>query len=366
MRDIRWVRRDFLPPPRTVHPRLEGVLGEVPAAGGASAAGSHVPDETLSGGSSVLGLRNRPPRRGSLAGPAPALPRLRHLFDPRRGWFRRIERDVGVLLARHVFPLIPGIDRPYGAVLDRLLTVSETTIEIAALARSFDALKVLLVTDIHTGPFLSPRCLRSAFDSLRSLEPDLVLLGGDLTTCRVSEIVPHLPAFRSFAAPLGSFAVLGNHDHYSCEPDRLSGLLESHGVRVLDNTSVTLERAGGRIVLAGIDDLYQGRPDLDAALSGVPNGAGSPPVLLLSHNPDVLFEASRRGVSLVLSGHTHGGQIRIPGLPVLVRQSRYRLDEGRFVTGETQLVVSRGLGASGLPVRLACSPEAVLVHLRRP
>jgi len=89
-----------------------------------------------------------------------------------------------------------------------------------------------------------------------------------------------------------------------------------------------------------------------------------PPILLLSHNPDILFEASRRGVALVLSGHTHGGQIRIPGLPVLVRQSRYRLDEGRYETEGTELVVSRGLGVSGVPLRFACPPEAVFLRLR--
>jgi predicted MPP superfamily phosphohydrolase len=85
----------------------------------------------------------------------------------------------------------------------------------------------------------------------------------------------------------------------------------------------------------------------------------------LAHNPDVLFDAATRGVALVLSGHTHGGQIRIPGLPVLVRMSRYRLDEGHYRSGGTQLVVSRGLGVTGLPIRIACPPEAVLLTLRR-
>ncbi len=86
-------------------------------------------------------------------------------------------------------------------------------------------------------------------------------------------------------------------------------------------------------------------------------------MILLSHNPDLVFDAARHGVALVLSGHTHGGQIRIPGLPVLVRQSRYRLDEGRFRCGPTELIVSRGLGAVALPWRTACPPEAVLITL---
>ena len=113
------------------------------------------------------------------------------------------------------------------------------------------------------------------------------------------------------------------------------------------------------LALAGVDDMLVGSPDLDLALRHT-----EPPVILLCHHPDLLFEAARHGVSLMLSGHTHAGQIRIPGFPVLVRQSRYRLDEGRYRYRETELVVSRGIGAVGVPFRLACPPEAVLLTLR--
>ena len=131
------------------------------------------------------------------------------------------------------------------------------------------------------------------------------------------------------------------------------------GIEVLHNRSVDLSLGGASLSLAGVDDLVTGRPDLGAALSR----AGSP-VLLLSHNPDILFEAARNGVALVLSGHTHAGQIRLPGLPVLIRQSRYRLDEGRYRARGTELLVSRGLGVVGMPLRVACAPEAVLLELR--
>ncbi|HKQ96336.1 MAG TPA: hypothetical protein VJV75_00530, partial [Candidatus Polarisedimenticolia bacterium] len=146
-------------------------------------------------------------------------------------------------------------------------------------------------------------------------------------------------------------------------PERMRAHLEGCGIAVLHNRSVSIAPDGASpLALAGIDDRHAGKPDLDAALGGVPPGA---PVILLSHNPDVLFDAARHGVALVLSGHTHGGQVRIPGLPVLVRMSRYRLDEGQYRTGSTVLVVSRGLGVTGLPIRLFCPPEAVLLTLRR-
>ena len=162
-------------------------------------------------------------------------------------------------------------------------------------------------------------------------------------------------------APLGTFAVLGNHDHYSGEQERLSRLCGQAGIELLHNRWTQVELDGVHLTLAGVDDLVAGRPDLDLALRNAPR-----PVVLLSHNPDLLFQAARHDVDLMLSGHTHAGQIRIPNLPVLVRQSRYRLDEGRFRARGTELVVSRGLGVVGLPFRVACPPQAVLLELSRP
>ena len=194
-----------------------------------------------------------------------------------------------------------------------------------------------------------------------TLEPDLILLAGDFATVRLEEVEPTAPAYRILAAPLGVYGVLGNHDHYTGQPEALIRLLESTGVRFLQNRSVMLERGGGRLMLAGVDDLLCGEAQLGSALQGRPDGAAS---LLLSHNPDVFPEAMDRDVSLVLAGHTHGGQWRLPGLPVLVRMSRYRLDEGHYQAGYSQLVVSRGLGATGFPFRIGCPPEAVLLTLQ--
>ncbi len=194
-----------------------------------------------------------------------------------------------------------------------------------------------------------------------TLEPDLILLAGDFATVRLEEVEPTAPTYKTLAAPLGVYGVLGNHDHYTGQPEALMELLESSGVRFLQNRSVMLERGGGRLLLAGVDDLLCGEAQLESALQGRPDGAAS---LLLSHNPDVFPEAVDRDVSLVLAGHTHGGQWRLPGLPVLVRMSRYRLDEGHYRAGNSQLVVSRGLGATGFPFRIGCPPEAVLLTLQ--
>jgi predicted MPP superfamily phosphohydrolase len=291
--------------------------------------------------------------------PHTAVERRRPLFHPARGWFRRTERAVSHFLARNLYPWIPGLSRPYSRQLRRDLVLSEATIELVGLPRAFDGLRMLLVTDIHAGPFLKPSVLSEAVRRLASLEPDLILLGGDLVSARSIEIEQNAETFRSFTAPLGVFAVLGNHDHYTHEADQVISQIEDCGIDVLHNASKRIEREGQTLSLAGVDDMLVGHPDLDRALEHT-----RPPVILLCHHPDLLFEAARHGVALMLSGHTHAGQIRIPGLPVLVRQSRYRLDEGRYRYRDTELVVSRGLGAVGVPYRLACPPEAVFLTLR--
>jgi len=248
---------------------------------------------------------------------------------------------------------------PYDRQLRRRLTLSEADIALDGLPAGFDGTRILFVSDLHAGPFVSPAALHETFERLLAVQPDIVLLGGDLTTTHALEFASHRRAFAALRAPLGVYTVLGNHDHYSREGERLRALVEEVGIAVLHNRSVALRRGGDRLDLAGVDDLLLGETDLGAALEGTRS-----PVVLLSHNPDLFFDAARSGVALMLSGHTHGGQIRIPGLRVIVWQSRYRFDEGRFKSGGTELVISRGLGTVRVPWRTACSPEALLIRLR--
>lgn len=301
------------------------------------------------------------PVLGALHEPTPARSRARRFFDPASGRIRRFERWISHQLSRRILPLVPGVTWPYGRQLRSDLTLATADLAVPRLAESFEGLKVLLVTDPHAGPFVSPRDLEDAFERLMTVKPDLVLLGGDFATTSVADFEQAASAFRRFRAPLGVFAVLGNHDHYTRDAAGVKRRIEGEGIEVLENRSVAVRRNGASFLLAGIDDLMAGRPDLDAALDG---WSGEEACVLLSHNPDVFFEAARRDVGLVLAGHTHGGQIRMPGLPVLVRQSRFRLDEGRYRAGRSELVVSRGIGVVGLPWRIGCPPEAVFLTLR--
>ncbi len=305
-------------------------------------------------------------RRRILDPPTPAIsPVPRPHFDPKSGWFRRIERATSLALSRRLWPWIPGAAIPYGWILDRWLTIACAEIPIANLPEAFDGTTVLFLSDIHAGPFLSRRAVTKLFARLASLSADVVVHGGDLATSSVREVERHEEAIRALAAPLGAFAVFGNHDHYTRDAAGVGRILESCGVHLLHNEAAAIARDGARLALAGIDDWNIGRPDLARALDRAATAAPGSPVVLISHNPDAFYRAADHGVALTLSGHTHGGQVRIPGRPVLVRMSRYRLDEGRFVHNGSHLVVSRGLGVSGIPLRFACAPEAVLVTLRR-
>ncbi len=287
--------------------------------------------------------------------------RGRRLSDPAKRWFRAVERRVNHFLSVHVYPRIPGMTLPYDRQLHRSLAVSHAEVSLRDLHADLEGFRLVLLTDLHAGPFVSAASLEHLITRTIRLDPDLVLLGGDHLSSRIAEFDVLRPALEHLRAPHGVFAVLGNHDYYTGEADSVRRRLEESGIEVLHNRCVTIRRGAGALTLAGVDDLLMGTVDLAAAL----RNADDSPVILLSHHPDIVFEAAQHDVDLVLSGHTHGGQIRLPGLPPLVRQSRYGLLEGRYRVDDTELIVSRGSGAVGLPFRLHCPPEIVLLHLKK-
>ncbi len=193
-------------------------------------------------------------------------------------------------------------------------------------------------------------------------DPDLVVLGGDVVTGHVREVQQILDALALLArAPLGAWFCYGNHDYFGGDREELRASLARAGIKTLRNEAVRLQHTNGSFVLGGIDDLILGNPNWDDLTSplGVPH-------LLLAHNPDHFYAAQALGVALTLSGHTHGGQVRFPKGPPLIRQSRYCLDEAGYAFRSSLLVVSRGLGCVLLPFRWGADPEAVLLEILPP
>jgi predicted MPP superfamily phosphohydrolase len=280
-------------------------------------------------------------------------------IDPNRGLLKLLERNLDVLVSRFVYPHMLGVWNPYSWLLIRRFGVAEITIALPLWPKNLPPLKVLLLSDIHTGIFLKPEILSGITHSLMTLEPDLVAIAGDIVTGRADDLDGFLPALAPLsAAPLGAWYCHGNHDYFGHDAEKIRQDLHTIGITTLTNESVVLTHGTGNFVLGGIDDRILGTPDWNQLLAN-----HGPPHLLLAHNPDFFYEAASRSIALTLSGHTHGGQIRLPTGPPLVRQSRFCLDEGAYAFSSSRIVVSRGLGSVGLPWRQGADPEAVWIEV---
>ena len=288
--------------------------------------------------------------------------RERRWINPNKGVFKVLERNMDIVVSRFLYPYLSAVWNPYGWLLENRFDLAETSLSPQGWPVELDPLRVLLVSDIHCGIFLKPESLAKIIASLMELEPDLVAISGDIVTGHSSEVNKFLDILAPLSsAPLGAWYCYGNHDYFGGDPEDIRRNLNSIGIATLKNDSVLLTHGEGSFVLGGIDDRILGAPDWKKMSSQY--GA---PHLLLAHNPDFFYEAEARGVPLTLSGHTHGGQIRLPGRAPILRQSRFCLDEGNFAYRSSLLVVSRGLGSVGLPWRWGADPEAVLIEILPP
>lgn len=228
-------------------------------------------------------------------------------------------------------------------------------------------LRIALVSDLHAGgPHVDPRRVARIVERVNSERPDLVLLLGDFVDHEVAlgedpaaEAVAR--AMAGLRALLGAVAVLGNHD-WRFGGERVRSALEREGIRVLENEAVALDAPGGRLWVAGVGDARMRRADVGEALEPVPGGE---PVILLTHDPDLFGDVPER-VALTVAGHLHGGQVGVPLVRRRVMPTEHgeRYAEGHVEEGGRHLYVTRGVGESHLPFRLAAPPEVVLVELR--
>ncbi|HEX8142154.1 MAG TPA: metallophosphoesterase [Pyrinomonadaceae bacterium] len=241
--------------------------------------------------------------------------------------------------------------------------LSETDIFIRDLPGSFDGFRIVQVSDVHHSRIVSLAEVRRVVELAQSARPDLVALTGDYTTMYRRYIEPCAEALGALTAPEGVWAVLGNHDYYT-DAQLTTRALERAHISVLGNANTLLRRGSEALQLAGVDDWSWGRTDWARAFHGLDHKR---PSVLLSHQPRVLDHAETRGVSLILSGHTHGGQVRLPliGSPARFISDEMKYERGLYERGGTQLYVSRGTGVIGLPVRLGSRPEVAVLRLRR-
>ena len=240
------------------------------------------------------------------------------------------------------------------------LTVEHHQIHLRRLPRDFDGFRIVQLSDIHHSPFTSREQIERAVATANSLQPDIVALTGDYVSKERQYAAPCAELLGSLRARYGVFAVLGNHDHWT-DAALITDLFRAEGMTVLVNQGMRFEQKGGAFWLAGVDDTMVGLEDLPLALAGSREDELK---LLLAHNPIILRRAARAGVDLVLSGHTHGGQVSLRSDRNASGRPRRRLLKGLARQGETQIYVTRGLGTVVLPVRFGCPPEVSLLELR--
>jgi hypothetical protein len=296
------------------------------------------------------------PRAPALHADPPA-PRRPARFLPRRA-----RRFLSGALAGATEALLPTpLGRWLQARLHASLEESEHEVELPSEAARVPWPRIAFLSDVHAGHFMGREDLLALAGRIARQAPDLICIGGDLINHHERELALAAPALRRLSAPLGVFAVPGNHDY--TESGRIEPWcrhLEDLGVRVLLNRGLRLRHGGHDFWLCGVDDLTEGEPRLADALAG--RRAGEPAVLL-SHHPDLFLEASARGVDLQLSGHTHGGQIRLLGWAPL-HHSRHGYVSGLYSRGEARLFVGRGAGVTALPLRIGTRGELALLRPR--
>ena len=260
----------------------------------------------------------------------------------------------------------------YGMFVDPFrLRVTRRTLAVRDLPRELDGLRIVQLTDIHHGPWFAMKHVREMVEQTNALDADLICLTGDFVHRSPRYIKPLAGALADLKAKAGLVGVLGNHDWQEDAP-LAQEAFGRVGVRLLDNTRLVLtpdrklaESASSGLCIAGVGDLWKHSQDYRAALGHLPDEM---PRILMAHNPDTAEEPGLRAiprVDLMLSGHTHGGQIYVPGLGTPVLPSRYGQKYSRgLVQGPTcPVYVSCGVGIALLPLRIGVLPEIAVIEL---
>ena len=248
----------------------------------------------------------------------------------------------------------------------RRLRVSHVSVELPYLPPAMDGFRIVQISDLHLEPFTKPQHILDMVAACNALKPDLVAMTGDFVTnnARPAGLLAEL--LTPLQAPNGVFACLGNHDFWCDAPIVEKALKERH-IGVLRNETRVIHTGHGPLRLAGMDSRYTGAPNLRSVLA---NWQPKQPLVVLMHEPDVVDDLAAAQVeALQLSGHTHGGQLRLLGLPPMAfRRARWGKNylAGGYHVGSMQLYVNRGIGCVGVPLRVMCPPEITEITLRSP
>lgn len=258
---------------------------------------------------------------------------------------------------------VGGLAADYGVNVEpNQIKVERVKIVLPRLPLAFDGMTVAQLSDLHLGPYVSEEHIQRTVEMTNALKPDLIVLTGDLVNSSWRYIQPCTELLTALAAPFGVYAVLGNHDYWVGFLNLMMQSLKKTGVTLLRNQAITLARGRSAVYLVGIDDLWLRLANLRGALERVPEDACK---IALMHEPDFADAAAQAGVDLQLSGHSHGGQVRLPFIGPLILPKygeKYAMGLAR-VGNLTQVYTTRGIGVLPPGVRFNCPPEITLLTL---
>ena len=239
------------------------------------------------------------------------------------------------------------------------LTVETISIKLKRLPKKLEGFRIVHLSDVHHSPFTSLEHISRAVDISNSLKPDMFVLTGDFVSHETKYIEPVARVLGTLESEFGSFACLGNHDHWT-DAGLVTKHLRESGITVLINEGFRFAAHDSTFWLCGVDDYMVGETDLRAALrSSFPDEMK----LLLAHNPKILYRAARAQIDLILSGHTHGGQIKLRDEEKRILPNR-KFASGLYRRKETQIYITRGIGTVVVPMRYRCPPEISLIDLK--
>jgi len=239
------------------------------------------------------------------------------------------------------------------------LSLERVEIELNRLPKQLDGFKIIHLSDTHHSPFTNIEHIARAVKVANRLKPDMFLLTGDYVSHKDEYIAPVAEVLGDLKSEFGTYACLGNHDHWT-NADLVTHLFRGEGINMLVNEGLRMEARGASFWLAGVDDYMVGKTDVPAAMKGsFPDELK----ILLAHNPVIFRQSVRAGIDLTLSGHTHGGQIKIRDEEKRILPRR-KLTAGLHRRKESQIYITRGIGTVVLPVRYQCPPEISMLEVR--
>lgn len=282
------------------------------------------------------------------------------LRKPPNEWTRREMLKASVASVTNIGLGVLG----FGCVVRQSVEVTRLDVRLKDLPPVFEGLTIAQLTDIHHGFYTGLEYIHRCIEIVNSLQPDVIVLTGDFTYGGQKYVEPCAEILRGLRARAGTYAVLGNHDYY-VGASSVATALKTAGCTVLIDGLDRLELRGEKLWLAGVDDLYYGTTDPKQLLRDIPREATR---IVLAHNPDFIeeFAAKNQRVDLMISGHTHGGQIRFPiaGAPHVSSAYGQQYIIGLNHKDDMQIYTSRGIGTVFLPTRVDCPPEIVQFTLR--